>query len=81
MTCLRTFREWAPGASDDVTALLNLTTAPPLPVIPEEWHGRKVVALIAASAGPVEEGEGHVRDVPSGRRAGRRPARTDARTP
>jgi FAD/FMN-containing dehydrogenase len=57
---LRRFREWAPGASDDITALLNLTTAPPLPVIPEEWHGRKVAALIAASAGPVEEGDGHV---------------------
>src|SRR5438132_8844 len=34
---LRLFREWAPGASEDVTAVLNLTTAPPLPVIPEEW--------------------------------------------
>jgi FAD/FMN-containing dehydrogenase len=57
---LRAFREWAPGASDDVTAVLNLTTAPPLPVIPEAWHGRKVAALIATSAGPVEEGDGHV---------------------
>ncbi len=26
-------------------------------MIPEEWHGKKVVALIAASTGPVEEGE------------------------
>jgi len=56
---MRAFREWAPGASDDVTAVLNLTTAPPLPVIPSEWHGRKVAALIAMSAGPVEEGQGH----------------------
>ena len=55
---LRTFREWAPGAPDDVTALVNLTTAPPLPVIPEEWHGKKVAALIAASAGPVDAGDG-----------------------
>jgi FAD/FMN-containing dehydrogenase len=59
---LRLFREWAPGAPEDVTALLNLTTAPPLPVIPEEWHGRKVVALIAVSAGAVEEGKALVRD-------------------
>jgi FAD/FMN-containing dehydrogenase len=58
---LRTFREWSPGAPDDVTALMNLTTAPPLPVIPEEWHGRKVAALIAVSVGPVEEGEELVR--------------------
>jgi FAD/FMN-containing dehydrogenase len=59
---LRQFREWAPQASDDVTALVNLTTAPPLPVIPEEWHGEKVAALIAVSAGPVEEAEPHLRD-------------------
>jgi FAD/FMN-containing dehydrogenase len=41
---------------------MNLTTAPPLPVIPEEWHGRKVAALIAASVGPVEEGEALVQE-------------------
>jgi hypothetical protein len=58
---LRLFRAWAPGAPEDVTALLDLATAPPLPVIPEEWHGKKVVALIAVSAGPVEEGEALVR--------------------
>ena len=57
---LRLFREWAPGASDDVTAVIDLTTAPPLPVIPEAWHGKKVAAFIATSAGPVEEGSGHV---------------------
>ena len=51
---LRTLREW--GAPDEITALVNLTAAPPLPVIPEEWHGRKVVALLAASTGPLEEG-------------------------
>jgi FAD/FMN-containing dehydrogenase len=59
---LRLFREWAPQAPDDVTALLNLTTAPPLPVIPEAWHGQRVAALIAVSAGPVEEGEAYVRE-------------------
>ncbi|HEY1370765.1 MAG TPA: FAD-binding protein [Gaiellaceae bacterium] len=59
---LKLFREWSPAAPDDVTALLNLTTAPPLPVIPEEWHGRKVAALIAVSAGPVEEGQSLVAD-------------------
>ena len=58
---LRLFREWAPGAPDDVTALINLTTAPPLPVIPEEWHGKKVAVFVAVAAGPVEEGEAYVR--------------------
>ena len=54
---LRTFREWAGDAPDDITALVNLTTAPPLPVIPAEWHGKKVAAFIATSSGPLEGGD------------------------
>jgi FAD/FMN-containing dehydrogenase len=60
---LHAFRDWALDAPEDVTALVNLTTAPPLPVIPEEWHGKKVVAFIAASAGPVDDGPGLVRTI------------------
>jgi FAD/FMN-containing dehydrogenase len=62
---MRAFREWAPGATEDITALLNLTTAPPLPVIPEVWHGRKVAAFVATSAGGVEEGGRHVQEMRS----------------
>jgi FAD/FMN-containing dehydrogenase len=58
---VRRFRDWAPNASDDITAVVNLTAAPPLPVIPEAWHGKKVAAIVAASAGPVDEGASHVR--------------------
>jgi FAD/FMN-containing dehydrogenase len=58
---LRLYREWSKDAPDDVTALMSLTSAPPLPPIPEEWHGRKVAALIVVSAGPVEEGDELVR--------------------
>ena len=54
---MHAFREWSGNAPDDITGLVNLTTAPPLPVIPAEWHGKKVAAFIAASAGPIEEGE------------------------
>lgn len=53
---LRAFRDWAPDAPDDVTAVVNLTTAPPLPVIPEDWHGKKVAAFIAVSAGAIDQG-------------------------
>ena len=60
---LRRFRDWSPTAPDDVTALVNLTTAPPLPVIPPEWHGKKVAALVAVSAGPIEQAERWVRDL------------------
>ena len=52
---LRLFREWAPGAPDEITALVNLTTAPPLPVIPEQWHGKKVAAFLAVSTGAHDE--------------------------
>jgi FAD/FMN-containing dehydrogenase len=48
---LRAFRDWAGDAPDEITALVNLTTAPPLPVIPEAWHGKKVVAFVAVAAG------------------------------
>jgi FAD/FMN-containing dehydrogenase len=60
---LRAFREWAPGASEDITAVLNMTSAPPLPVMPEAWHGRKVTAFVATSAGALEEGGGHVEEI------------------
>ena len=60
---LRVFRQWAADAPDEITGVVNLTTAPPLPVIPEEWHGEKVAALIAASAGPVDDGPSLFREV------------------
>jgi FAD/FMN-containing dehydrogenase len=58
---LRLFREWGPDAPDEVTAVVNLTTAPPLPVIPEAWHGRKVAAFVACSTAPVEEADAGMR--------------------
>jgi FAD/FMN-containing dehydrogenase len=58
---MRVFRDWAPGAPEEITAALNLTTAPPLPVVPAEWHGKKVIALIAVSTGPIDEAESHFR--------------------
>ncbi|HEY4412597.1 MAG TPA: FAD-binding oxidoreductase, partial [Gaiellaceae bacterium] len=60
---LRAFRDWARDAPDEITGLVNLTTAPPLPVIPEEWHGKKVAAFIATSTGPVDDGDALVRAI------------------
>jgi hypothetical protein len=54
---LRTFRAWCDDAPDDITALVNLTTAPPLPVIPAAWHGKKVAVFVAVAAGPLSAGE------------------------
>jgi FAD/FMN-containing dehydrogenase len=58
---MRVFREWAPQAPEEITAALNLTTVPPLPVVPEEWHGKKATALIAVSTGPIDDAEKHFR--------------------
>jgi len=60
---LRFYREWAPKQPDAITTAVSLATAPPLPVIPEEWHGKKVAIVIAVCAGPVEDGEALVREL------------------
>jgi FAD/FMN-containing dehydrogenase len=52
---LRLFREWSADAPDGLTGFVTLMTAPPLPVIPEQWHGEKVAAFIAVSPGPIDE--------------------------
>jgi FAD/FMN-containing dehydrogenase len=59
---LRLFGEWSASAPDDITAIVNLTAAPPLPVIPEAWHGKKVAAFLAMSTGPADEAEKLVAD-------------------
>jgi FAD/FMN-containing dehydrogenase len=53
---LRFYREYVEGLPDEATTLVNLLTAPPAPFLPEEWHGRKLVALIGCHAGDLEAG-------------------------
>jgi FAD/FMN-containing dehydrogenase len=60
---LRFYRDWAPDVPDALTTAISLATAPPLPVIPAEWHGKKVAIVIALNAGPVEDGEALVREL------------------
>ncbi len=45
------------GAPDELTVWSVLRKAPPLPFLPEEWHGREVLIFAACYAGPVAEGE------------------------
>ncbi|EMA44949.1 FAD-binding oxidoreductase [Halococcus saccharolyticus] len=54
---LRAYREAAAAASDDVAVWFVLRHAPPLPVLPEEWHGEKVLVLAAFYAGGMAAGE------------------------
>ena len=53
---LRFYSEFCKDLPDELTTLANLITAPPAPFLPEEWHGRKLVALIGCYAGDPEEG-------------------------
>jgi hypothetical protein len=60
---LRAFRDWADDAPDEVTGLVSLTSAPPLPVIPVQWHGKKVAIFVATSTGSIEDGSGLVANI------------------
>jgi hypothetical protein len=53
---LRFYREFVKDVPDELTTLVNLLTALPAPFIPEEWHGKKLAALIGCYAGDVEAG-------------------------
>jgi hypothetical protein len=58
---LASWRDAVAGAPDELTTLVDLTTAPPAPFLPEDLHGKKVVILSVCWAGPLEEGEEVVR--------------------
>jgi FAD/FMN-containing dehydrogenase len=65
---LRFYRDFATEAPDELTTICNLRPAPPLPLIPEELHGRPVLMVGACYAGPLERGEALLRPL---RRFGR----------
>jgi FAD/FMN-containing dehydrogenase len=50
------YRGWVRELPDETTTLVNLTTAPPAPFLPEEVHGKPVVAVVAVHAGDHEQG-------------------------
>ncbi|HZD69664.1 MAG TPA: FAD-binding oxidoreductase [Actinomycetes bacterium] len=58
---LRGFRDYVAEAPDELGVMANLRLAPALPAIPQELHGRPIVALVACYAGPVDAGEQVVR--------------------
>jgi FAD/FMN-containing dehydrogenase len=51
------WRDAVADAPDELTSLVVLTTAPPAPFIPEEWHFKKVAAIAACWAGEASQGE------------------------
>jgi FAD/FMN-containing dehydrogenase len=54
---LSAWREFVADASDDMTVWTVLRDAPPLPFLPEEVHGTKVVVLAFVYAGDPADGE------------------------
>lgn len=47
----------ADAAPEELSAIINVMPAPPMPFVPPEQHGRLVVMALMAYAGPAEEGQ------------------------
>ena len=47
----------AEAAPEELSAIVNVMPAPPMPFIPEEHHGELVVRALIAFAGPSDQGE------------------------
>lgn len=58
---LRFYREFAATAPDELTTIVELELAPPLPFLPEEVHGEPIVMVGACYAGAPEDGAEVVR--------------------
>ncbi|MGP3684509.1 FAD-binding oxidoreductase [Streptomyces sp. IBSNAI002] len=58
---LRSYRDFAAAAPDELGTVVRLGTVPPLPVIPENLHGRQAIAVACCYSGAVKDGERAVR--------------------
>jgi hypothetical protein len=54
---LRDCLDFVAEAPEQLGAIFGLAPVPPVPFVPEEWHGRPAIGLIACWTGPLEEGE------------------------
>lgn len=54
---LRFYRDFIADAPDELTTVVNLRKAPPLPAIPAELHGRPVCIVAACWAGDIDRGQ------------------------
>ncbi|MFI5009723.1 MAG: BBE domain-containing protein, partial [Solirubrobacterales bacterium] len=52
----RFYRDFARDLPDELSTLVNLITAPPAPFLPEDWHGKKLIALAGCYSGDPDEG-------------------------
>ncbi|SFC53869.1 FAD-binding oxidoreductase [Streptomyces aidingensis] len=53
----RRYRELIAGSPPELNALLLFALGPPLPFLPERWHGRPLIGVLTCFSGPPEEDE------------------------
>jgi FAD/FMN-containing dehydrogenases len=54
---LRGYRAACAAAPDELTTLVNLTTAPPVPFLPESVHGQPIIGVGGCWSGDLDAGE------------------------
>jgi FAD/FMN-containing dehydrogenase len=54
------WRELTKTMPDELTTLVNLTTAPPVPFLPEAAHGKPIAVVAGVHCGPLDAGEAAV---------------------
>ena len=59
---LEGYRKACEAAPEGLSTVINLTTAPPVPFLPESVHGKPVVAVLGMWSGPLAEGDQRTRD-------------------
>jgi FAD/FMN-containing dehydrogenase len=51
------YRDFVRNLPDELTTVVNLLTAPPVPFLPEAWHGKRIVGLLGMHCGALEDGK------------------------
>ncbi|MCG5477343.1 MAG: FAD-binding oxidoreductase [Sinorhizobium fredii] len=54
---LQQYRQVLETAPDELTCWVVMRQAPPLPFLPEEWHGKEILALAMCYCGDLEAGQ------------------------
>jgi FAD/FMN-containing dehydrogenase len=54
---MRAYRDIVADSPDELSVWLVLRKAPPLPFLPEEWHGKLVLVMAALYAGDIDAGQ------------------------
>src|SRR5918999_5482873 len=54
---LRFYRDWIADCPDELMTIIVQRKAPPLPVVPHDLVGQRVVAIVCCYAGSIEDGE------------------------